>query len=164
MEWLIWLGAGAALLVLEVSTLAFVAAYFALGALAASLAAGLGAPLWFQIGEFAAVSVVLLLLTRPLLLRLAGRRVEAGSGAAGLPGVVGRSALVTVAIADEGSTGQIRVGGEYWSARLADGEPAGLPAGSAVEVVGLAGGVTALVRARDPVGAPASDSSSERNP
>src|SRR5262249_24360049 len=143
MEWLIWLAAGVALLVLEVSTLAFVAAYFGIGALAASLAAALGAPVWFQVAEFAAVSVVLLLLTRPLLMSYAGRGAEARMNVAEIEGRVG---VVTVAIEDA-SVGQVRIGGEYWSARLALGEHAPLAVGTPVEVVSVTG-VTALVRAR----------------
>src|SRR3954452_22448749 len=130
MQWLVWLAVGGALLVVEGSTLAFVAAYFGVGALAAALAAGLGAPVWFQVAEFAAVSGVLLLLPRPLLLRYAnqGRVAEMNR-----PEIAGRAGVVTVAIADDQSVGQIRIGTEFWTARLAAGEGAALAAGTRVE-------------------------------
>src|SRR3954452_18685588 len=110
MQWLVWLAVGGALLVVEGSTLAFVAAYFGIGALAASLAAGLGAPLWFQVAEFAAVSAVLLLLTRPLVLRYAN---QGGAGQMNQPEIAGRSGVVTVGITDDQSVGQIRIGTEF---------------------------------------------------
>ena len=143
MDWLIWLAAAGALLILELSTLAFVAAYFALGALAASLAAGLGAPLWFQGAEFAAVSVVLLVLTRRLVV---GRAHHPAGREMNVPEIGGRAGVVTVAIDDDGSSGQIRIGGDYWTARALPGEAVPIPVGTRVEVVEVTG-VTAHVRA-----------------
>src|SRR3954464_3780630 len=136
MQWLGWLGGGVALLVVEVSTLAFVAAYFGVGALAAALAAGLGAPVLFQVAESAAFSGVLLLLTRPLLLRYAN---QGRMGEMNQPEIAGRAGVVTVAIADDQSVGQIRLGSEFWTARLAAGERAPLAVGTAVEVVDVLG-------------------------
>jgi membrane protein implicated in regulation of membrane protease activity len=142
MDWLIWLAIGIALLVAEVVSTSFVMVYFAVGALGASLCAALGAPFWFQAVEFVAVSVVLLVLTRGLLLASAGQGPVHPTNVAAL---AGRRAVVTIAIDNDAATGQIRVGTEYWTARTLDDDADPIPVGARVEVVDVAG-VTARVR------------------
>src|SRR3954470_12731214 len=144
MAWVVWLALGVALLVAEALSVSFVAAYFGVGALGAALCAALGAPLWLQGVEFIAVSLVLLLLTRNLLVAMAS---QPEAQATNVNALAGRSGIVTIPIDNDASTGQIRVGGEFWTARrLGEGEPP-IPAGAKVEVVNVAG-VTARVRLR----------------
>jgi membrane protein implicated in regulation of membrane protease activity len=141
-----WLIFGVACLILEVATTSFVLAYFGLGALGASIAAALGAPGWFQLVEFVVVSVALLLLTRGLVVRrMRGGGTALPSPAA--PTVVGRSGVVTIAIGEGLDGGQIRVGGEYWTARRAGGGPP-IPVGAMVEVVAI-DGIVARVEPRE---------------
>jgi membrane protein implicated in regulation of membrane protease activity len=147
-DWLVWLIVGVACLALETLTLSFVVCYFGIGALAASAAAALGAPVGGQVAVFAAVSLVLLLFTRRVIVDLVQGRKGVVTNVHTL---IGRGGIVTIPISNEQSTGQIRVGTEYWTARVADDDRLLVPAGARVEVVEVVG-VTARVRVRE--GAP----------
>ncbi len=147
-DWLIWLIVGVACLALETVTLSFVVSYFGIGALAASAAALLGAPVGGQVAVFGVVSLVLLLFTRRVIVDLVQGKKQAVTTVHTL---IGRGGIVTIPISNEQSTGQIRIGTEYWPARLADDDRALVPAGARGEVVDVVG-VTARVRVRD--GAP----------
>ena len=61
-----WLLLTAALLVIEALTAGLTTIWFAGGAVVALILTFLGAPVWLQTGSFAAVSLILLLVTRPL--------------------------------------------------------------------------------------------------
>jgi membrane protein implicated in regulation of membrane protease activity len=137
--WVIWVVVAVVLLIAEATTSAFVAIYFGLAAIAAAAvaAAGLGVPL--QLVAFAALSVGALTLTRPALKRAVGRTPAIRTGVDAMQGRIG---VVTRAIA-ELEPGQVKVGGEVWTARCYyDEEP--IAVGSRVEVVKVEG-VTALV-------------------
>ena len=154
MEEAVWLVAAIALLVAEATTGAFVAAYFAIGALLAALAAALGAPLWAQGLEFVVVSVVLLVLTRQLIMRGLGKQTGQRMNVYALEGQQG---IVTIPIDNDAATGQIRIGSEFWTARSVDDHPAPIPVGAKVDVVDVRG-VTARVRPRTPIQAAAPES------
>ena len=66
---IIWLVILAVLVVIEIITLGLTTIWFAGGALAALVVSLLGGPVWLQILLFLAVSVVLLVFTRPLAVR-----------------------------------------------------------------------------------------------
>ena len=66
---IIWLIILAVLVVIEIITLGLTTIWFAGGALAALVVSLLGGPVWLQILLFLAVSVVLLVFTRPLAVR-----------------------------------------------------------------------------------------------
>jgi membrane protein implicated in regulation of membrane protease activity len=151
--WVVWVVIAVVLLVAEATTSAFVAVYFGLAALvtAAVAAAGLGTPA--QLIAFAILSVGSLLLTRPALKRAAGRTAAIRTGVDAMQGRIG---VVTRAIA-ELEPGQVKVGGETWTARCYYDEEA-IPAGSRVEVVKVEG-VTALVI---PAPSPRGDSALEQ--
>lgn len=137
-----WVVFALVLLGLEAMSMALVGAYFALGALAAAVAASLDAELWVQILVFAGVSIVSLVLTRrPLKAALKTVPLVPSNAQA----IVGRRGVITIAIpAGTGARGQVRIGTEDWSARPAAGDE-GIAVGTTVEVVALEG-VTALVR------------------
>jgi membrane protein implicated in regulation of membrane protease activity len=147
-----WVVTALVLLGLEAMSMALVGAYFAVGALAAAIAASLDAELWLQLVVFAVVSVVSLVLTRrPLKAALKSAPLVPSNA----PAIIGRRGVVTIAIAEgTGARGQVRIGTEDWSARPEDAG-VGIPAGATVEIVGLEG-VTALVRAvgDEPAGDP----------
>src|SRR3954467_4916698 len=145
----IWLVVAVALLVAEATTTSFVAAYFAIGALLAAVAAALGAPLWAQGAEFVIVSLGLLVLTRQLVLRGLGK---GSSPRMNVYALEGQQGIVTIPIDNDASTGQIRIGSEFWTARTVDELPAPIPIGAKVQVVEVRG-VTARVRPRDALAA-----------
>jgi membrane protein implicated in regulation of membrane protease activity len=138
---IVWVLIALALFGLEVLTVAFVALYPALGALAAAIAALLGGNLGIQIIVFAVVTVASLLLTRKPLLRMMKRMPNVPSNASN---VVGRRAVVVIAIeAGPGQRGQVRVGTEHWSAKSENEQP--IAEGVTVEVVRI-DGVALVVR------------------
>ena len=137
----VWLLVAVVLVVAELLTLAFVALYFAVGAVGAAIAGGLGANVGIQLAVFGIVSLASLFLTRSPLRRALSRTPTVVSNA---PTVVGKRAVVTRPILEgPGQRGQVRVGTEEWSAR-GESENA-ITEGTTVEVVAI-DGVSLVVR------------------
>ena len=136
--WVIWLVVAAALAVGEVATLGLVLGLVALGAVAAAVVAvgGLDVPL--QVAAFTVASVALLGLIRPVARRhlQTPRAIRTGTAA-----LVGTKALVLERVDAHG--GQVKIGGEVWSARAFD-EAQVIEPGTTVEVFRIEG-ATALV-------------------
>ena len=72
----VWLIAMIVLLVVEAIVPGLISIWFALGALAALIAAALHAPMWLQVTWFLVVSVAALALTRPLAKKYVNGRVK----------------------------------------------------------------------------------------
>lgn len=110
----LWLAAMIILLIIEAAAPGLVSIWFALGALAALISSVLGAPLWLQIVWFFLVSVVSLLLTRPLAKRYVNSRaVHTNADMA-----IGQDCVVTETIDNVRGTGAVSVGGKIWTARM----------------------------------------------
>jgi membrane protein implicated in regulation of membrane protease activity len=139
MAWLVWLLVGVGLLVLEAVTLAFVAIYFGVAALVAALMAGIGGPLWLQVVVFCAVSLLGLGLTR----RIATQTFRGPAVRSNVHGLVGRRGVVTKPLSPD-EAGQIRIGGDYWTALPYFDDAPVIPEGARVEVMKVEG-VTAVV-------------------
>ncbi|MCB6994112.1 NfeD family protein [bacterium 210820-DFI.6.37] len=107
----IWLIAAAVFGVIEALTLGLTTIWFAGGAIAASIAAMAGASLPVQAVVFLALSILLLYFTRPL----AKKKLKVGSEKTNVDALVGKKALITVAIPPMG-TGQAKVDGLIWTA------------------------------------------------
>jgi membrane protein implicated in regulation of membrane protease activity len=140
--WVIWLIVAAVLGTVEVMTTTLA---FGLVGIAALIAAGsgfLGAPAALQFGAFVAASAVGLGVARPFALRHIRQPPMLRTGTAAL---VGRSAVVLEEVGPH--SGQVRIGGEVWSARSYD-EVTVIPAGSTVDVMHIEG-ATALVYPRE---------------
>jgi len=141
MEWLWWLGAALLLIAVEMLTLDLVLLMFAGGAVAAGIAAALGAPFPLQVVVLAVVSVVLLVSIRPWLLRHLRSRVPLVETNAAAQ--VGKPAIVVQDVDIHG--GRVKLSGEVWSARSArDGVV--FPADTELRVVRI-DGATAVVDA-----------------
>jgi membrane protein implicated in regulation of membrane protease activity len=137
----VWLLVAVVLVVAELLTLAFVALYFAVGAVGAAIAGGLGASIGIQFAVFGVVALASLVLTRRPLRRALGRTPTVITNA---PTVVGKRAVVTRPILEgPGQRGQVRVGTEEWSAR-GESENA-IVEGTTVEVIAI-DGVSLVVR------------------
>ena len=89
--------------------------------------------LWIQVLVFAVASVALVLGARPPLLRVLHRHAGAATG---IDALIGSEATV-VSTVDAGG-GQVKIGGEVWSALGMDGHRA-LPPGTPVTVVDVRG-------------------------
>ena len=113
-----WLLLIAALLVVEAMTAGLTTIWFAGGAAVALVCAFLGGPFWLQTGLFAAVSLILLLVTRPLALKY----MRKGNGKNSLDRMIGQEVLVTEKIDNLRGTGEVQVDGQYWTARSVDND------------------------------------------
>jgi membrane protein implicated in regulation of membrane protease activity len=137
--WLFWLGLAIVLAAIEAATVDFVFLMFAGGSLAGAVAAALGAGFPLQVVIAVSVALLLLLVVRPMIKRqFTDGEVDHQIGASAL---VGREARVLQAVTD--TDGRIKLAGETWSARLAEGtEPVG--PGEEVRVIAIHG-ATAIV-------------------
>lgn len=114
----IWLLLIAALLLVEAMTAGLTTIWFAGGAIVALICAFLGGPVWLQSGLFAAVSLILLLVTRPLALKY----MRKGSGKNSLDLMIGKDVLVTEKIDNLRGTGEAQLDGQFWMARSEDSD------------------------------------------
>ena len=136
MDWWIWLVLGLGLLGAEVVTPGgFDLMFFGLGGVAVGLlaAAGLGGPLWAQVGLFAAVSAGSLALFRRRLLE--GFKVPHAMEES-LADLVGGSVVLTEDAAPHGR-GRAEFRGAPWAILNADGTP--LSKGQRAKVLGVEG-------------------------
>jgi membrane protein implicated in regulation of membrane protease activity len=141
--WLIvWAVATVVFVVVELATYGLASIWFALGSLAALVAAALGGPFWLQLVLFVVVSVITLVLTRPLAKKYVNSRKQPTNA----DRVIGCRALVTESIDDLAGTGAVSVDGKDWTARTADGSK--LPVGTEVTVREIRG-VRLIVDAAD---------------
>ena len=96
-----WLIAIALLLLVEFATSALTTIWFAGGALIALLCAVAGGPVWLQVLLFIAGSAVLLVLTRPIAVKM----LRKGTVATNADSLIGQEAVVTEKIDNLRSTG-----------------------------------------------------------
>lgn len=140
--WIVWLVLAAVLAVAEVMTTTLAFGLIAAGAVVAGITAALGAGLPIQLVAFAAATGAGLGVVRPIAVRHIKQPPLLRTGVSAL---VGRSAKVIEEISDDG--GQVRIGGELWSARPYN-ESQVIPVGSTVDVFAIEG-ATALVHPRE---------------
>ncbi|WP_184743223.1 NfeD family protein [Streptomyces eurocidicus] len=110
----------------------------AAGAVAAAVTSALGAGAVAQFVVFAAVSVALIAVVRPIANRQRAQRPELATG---VDAIRGRQAVVLERV--DGQGGRVKIGGEIWSARSLDSERSFDP-GEQVDVVEI-DGATAVV-------------------
>ena len=139
---IVWVVIMVVFLVVEAATAGLTCIWFAIGALAALIAALFGAPIWLQLVWFFVVSVVTLYFTRPLVLKYVNSRSQPTNADM----VIGKEALVTEAIDNVESAGAVAVGGKVWTARSENGEP--IEVGSIVTVLRMEG-VKLIVSAKN---------------
>jgi membrane protein implicated in regulation of membrane protease activity len=144
MAWLWWLGAALVLGVVELVTVDLIFLMFAGGALAATVAALIGTPLWVQVLVFAVVSVVLLLGVRPWAKRILERNTP--DTLTNVAAHVGREATVLIDVTER--AGRIKLMGEVWTARAARPGTV-LPAGTTVRVVRIDGAIAVVEATAD---------------
>lgn len=124
----VWLVLMVLLFIIEAATAGLTVIWFALGALAALIAALFGAQIWLQVLWFLVVSIATLWFTRPLALKyLNGRSVATNADR-----VVGMEGVVCEDIDNLAGTGAVKLDGKEWTARSDSG--ANIPSGSVVKV------------------------------
>lgn len=119
--------------IVEAVTAGLVSIWFVVGALAALVAAFVGAPLWLQVVLFLLVSAAALALTRPLLRKITSTKAEATNA----DRVLGEVAKVTETIDNQNSAGAVYIDGKSWTARSVDDTV--IPAGSQVQIESMQG-------------------------
>jgi membrane protein implicated in regulation of membrane protease activity len=134
----VWLVAGFALIVAEVLSSGFVLIMLGVGALVAAGFAALGAPIWLDVAVFAATSVALITLARPVL----KRRLYTSHVPTNIDALLGDRAIVVSTVDAQG--GKIKLRGELWSARAYD-ETQVLEPGQRVTVMTISGATAVVV-------------------
>jgi membrane protein implicated in regulation of membrane protease activity len=137
-EWVWWMIAAGVLAVGEIATLGFFMGPIAIAATLAAIVALAGAGLAAQWIVFILASLGTLLVLRPIARRHLRTPPSIRTGTAAL---IGGRAVVLERV--DGSGGQVRIGGEIWSARAYDEDESFEP-GARVEVLKIEG-ATALV-------------------
>ena len=130
---IVWLVLMVLLFIIEAATAGLTVIWFALGALAALIAALFGAQIWLQVLWFLVVSIATLWFTRPLALKyLNGRSVATNADR-----VVGMEGVVCEDIDNLAGTGAVRLEGKEWTARSEPDER--IPLGATVRVKRIEG-------------------------
>jgi membrane protein implicated in regulation of membrane protease activity len=137
-DWVIWAVLAAVLAGGEILTVGFFLGLIAVGAAVAAVAAAAGVSVELQVALFAVTSVATLAFVRPIAVRHMKTPARLKSGTAAL---VGRSAIVLERV--DAHRGQVKIGGEVWTARSYDEDDVFEP-GARVDVMKI-DGATALV-------------------
>ena len=131
---IMWLAVLVILVIGELATMGLTTIWFAGGALIATVIAALEGPVWLQFVCFVVVSLVLLVLTRPVAMRYFNQNREKTNA----DSLVGKQAIVTLDINNLLGTGQVMLNGMEWSARSAK-DDVKIEAGAVVVVKGISG-------------------------
>ena len=118
MEMIFWLIVFVILLVVEIATMALTTVWFAGGALAAFLAAYIGFGVVVQVLVFLIVSILLLVLTRPLAVKFFNQERQKTNAES----LIGQKAIVKEEINTLQATGRVEVNGMEWSAKTEESE------------------------------------------
>ena len=117
-EAIFWLVVMILFLILEMITISLVSIWFVGGSLAAFLVSFIVKKPWVEVIVFLGVSLVLLLLIRPMVAKLGGTKKDQIRSGAHL--LVGKRSVVTEPIDNLHAKGAVQVNGQFWSAKTAD--------------------------------------------
>ena len=107
-----------ALLVIEIATLGLTTIWFAAGALVAFLAAYIGFGVPVQVIIFLAVSIILLILTRPIAIKYFNQERQKTNAES----LIGQKAIVIEEVNPLQATGKVEVNGMEWSAKTEESD------------------------------------------
>lgn len=120
-------------LVIEAVTVGIASIWFALGSICALISALLGAPTWLQIVWFFVISILTLILTRPIIRKYVnGKKTPTNADR-----LIGCPAVVTEEIDNLKGRGSVRIDGKEWTARSAD--DSNIPFDTVVKVIRIEG-------------------------
>lgn len=134
METIFWLVLFVVLLVIEILTLGLTTVWFAGGSIAAFVLALAGFSLPVQILVFLAVSILLLIFTRPIAVKYFNQERQRTNAES----LIGQKAIVTERIDTIHMTGKVEVNGQEWSAKT-DEEEETIEADTIVSIEGIQG-------------------------
>ncbi len=139
---MLWLIAAVAFGFIEAITLGIATIWFSIGALIAWLFSLFNTPLWVQVLVFLVSSSVLLYFTRPI----AQKFLKIGHTKTNAETIKGKNGIVIKEIDNIQGTGQVKVGGQIWSAKTLDEEK--ISEGSIIEILDIQG-VKLVVRQKN---------------
>lgn len=129
----VWIAAVVLLAILEGATSQMICIWFVIGAAAALITSIFTDVVWIQMVVFVAVSMVTLLLTRPLVKKaLSFQKEETNAGR-----YIGQKGVVIETIENNAGKGQVNIAGNIWTARSVDGTV--IPKGDPVRVDSIEG-------------------------
>ena len=134
METIFWLILFVVLLVIEIFTMGLTTVWFAGGALVAFVLAFAGLGLPVQIIVFLLVSILLLVLTRPIAIKFFNQERQKTNA----DSLIGQRAVVLETIDTLHGTGRVEVNGMEWSDKVED-PIAVIEAGTVVSIEGIQG-------------------------
>ena len=140
----VWLIGIVVFATLEAATYQLVCVWFAVGSIGAFLAAYVGLGLNIQIAMFVAVSVVALLLLRPISMKFVKRK---GITKTNVNALEGKEVLITKNVVNRTSDGEGKINGLTWSVRSTD-DNVTIEAGETAEIVRVEG-VKLIVKKKD---------------
>ena len=140
METIFWLILFVVLLIIEIFTMGLTTVWFAGGALVAWILAYAGFDLPVQIILFLLVSIVLLVLTRPIAIRYFNKERQKTNAES----LIGQKAVVLEEIDTIHNVGRVEVNGMEWAAKTEDTEEP-IKVGEIVVIEGIQG-VKLIVR------------------
>ncbi|NMA67713.1 MAG: NfeD family protein [Clostridiaceae bacterium] len=113
----IWIGLTIVLIAIEAATVSLTTIWLAAGSLIAFVISLFKLPLWSQIISFLAVSILLLIFTRPV----AVKYLKVGDHKTNVDMLIGQKGIVIMDITEH-ATGQVKVRGQVWTAVSKTGE------------------------------------------
>ena len=137
--WHFWLILSGIFFVFEMATVGFLIFWLGIGALTAMIISFFVDNVIIQTAVFVVTSIALIFLTKPFVKKFAkpGANVKTNAYS-----IIGKNAIVTKEIDSNANVGQIRVGGDVWSAKTENEEV--IPAHAEVKVLRIEG-VKAIV-------------------
>lgn len=113
----LWIALMVVFIVVEGLTVQLVSTWFAVGALGALIANLCGARTGWQIAVFFIVSIICLIITKPLVKKLTSKNIQPTNA----DRCIGQEAIVIERIDNIAGKGQVNVKGAVWTARSCDG-------------------------------------------
>lgn len=135
--WQIWLIISGLFFILEMITVGFLVFWFGIGAIFAMITSFFTDSITIQTAVFLISSTALLFLTKPFVKKFSRKDTVKTNAYS----VIGKTGVVVKEINPTEGVGQVKIGGEVWSAKAEDV----IPIGSQVEVVEI-DGVKAVVK------------------
>lgn len=138
--WQFWLIAAGIFFIVEMATIGFLVFWFGIGALITMIVSFFVPNPYIQAVVFLVTSTLLIFLTKPFVNKFINKEKNIVTNAYS---IIGRTGIVTKEINPIEGTGQIKVGGEIWSAKTDLNET--IPENTKVEIVQI-DGVKAVVK------------------
>lgn len=132
---IVWLIVAAALFIGEMICPIFFMFWFAIGALVALVVSLITSNIIIQTGIFLAVSIILVIFTKPLTNKLFKNEAKDDLN---MNGIIGKTAIVIRTIDNLNGTGEVKIHGETWSA-IAENDGEIIEAEKQVEILKVDG-------------------------